>query len=71
MNWVFFINIKKEMIYEINIMEIFFKYWKLISFISFIMLDFIIKFLFVCDYIWKYESCIDMLNEMFKFEDKY
>lgn len=71
MNWVFFINIKKEMIYKINIMEIFFKYWKLISFISFIMLDFIIKFLFVCDYIWKYESWIDMLNEMFKFEDKY
>lgn len=71
MNWVFFINKKKEMIYKINIMEIFFKYWKLISFISFIMLDFIIKFLFVCDYIWKYESWIDMLNEMFKFEDKY
>lgn len=59
------------MIHKTNIMETSFKHWKLTSLISSITLDLIIKFLFACDYIWKHESCIDMLNETLKSEDKH
>lgn len=59
------------MIHKTNIMETSFKHWKLTSLISSITLDLIIKFLLACDYIWKHESRIDMLNETLKSEDKH